>query len=67
MFPWRNALPPAETAATYAVGDIVRSESCSGTVVSVAESTMEVVWSDGDSPITYPIEAPYLRKAMPWE
>lgn len=68
MFPWCDA----QTAATYAVGDAVRNNyrppSC-GTVVSVdaAEATMGVKWDDGSSPITYPMDASYLRKKMPWE
>ena len=68
-------LVPAEPAPTpepagYAVGDTVYSDACRGTVVSVdaAEATMGIVWSDGDGgAITYPIDATYLRKAMPWE
>lgn len=55
--------------AGYAVGSTVYSGDCRGTVVTVGETTMGVVWSDSDDgkPITYPIDAPYLRGAMPWE
>lgn len=57
--------PTAQPA--YAVGDSVRSGDCKGTVAAVAEWTFEIVWEDGDSPITYPIDATYIRKVMPWE
>lgn len=65
VFPWGN--PPA--APGYAVGEPVYSGSCRGTVVSVDGDAglMQIVWSDGHHPITYPLEADYLRKAMPWE
>ena len=66
MYPWRDTPAATETPA-YAVGDAVYSGDCKGTVVAVGEITMDVIWSDGDSPITYPIDAGYLRKAMPWE
>lgn len=56
-------------SAAYAVGDIVYSGTCRGTVVAVDEATMGIVWSDSDDgkPITYPIDASYLRKAFPWQ
>lgn len=65
MYPWGNA--PAATA--YAVGSTVRSGECCGTVVTVDtdKATMGIVWSDGDSPIMYPMDAPYLRRGLPWE
>lgn len=74
MFPWSDAREPA--APAYAVGDPICSadtgpaDTCRGCVVSVdaEQATMGVVWSDGDGgAITYPIDATYLRKAMPWE
>lgn len=66
MHPWRDA----PTTAAYAVGDVVCSGDCRGVVVAVDadKATMGVVWSDGDEyPITYPMDASYLRKRMPWE
>lgn len=71
MFPWCHSQafePQAEPA--YAVGDTVCSGDCRGTVVTVdaEKTTMGIVWSDGDEyPITYPMDASYLRKKMPWE
>lgn len=55
---------------SYAVGDRVRSGDQLGTVVSVGGDdypTISVEWSKDQRPITYPADAPYLRKAMPWE
>ena len=53
----------------FAVGERVYSGDSPqpGTVLSVdaAEGTLGVDWGEG--PITYPIDAPYLRKAWPWE
>lgn len=68
MYPWGNT-STAQAAATHAVGNVVYSGACRGTVVSVDGDTMEIIWddSDNDSTIRYPIDAPYLRKAMPWE
>lgn len=69
MFPWGDA-PNTNDAPGYAVGNAVYSGKCRGTVVSVdtATATMGIVWSDGDGgAITYPIDADYLRKALPWE
>lgn len=76
MYPWSNA--PA--APAYAVGDQVRSGDNPepGTVVSVdaVAGTIRVLWRDVSlehdcAPetlaITYPIDAPYLRKKLPWE
>jgi hypothetical protein len=74
MFPWcdtqASAHAPEELSA-YAVGDAVYSGECRGTVVTVdaEKATMGVVWSDSDDgkPITYPMDASYLRRKMPWE
>jgi hypothetical protein len=69
MFPWCD--PSEHDEPAYAVGDTVYSGDCRGTVVAVDEdkATMGVVWSDSDDgkPITYPIDASYLRKKMPWD
>ncbi len=59
--------PAATKAATYAVGDTVYSGDCRGAVVSMDGDTMEIIWSDGEGAITYPIDAEFLRKAFPWE
>jgi len=70
MFPWGDtpAEIPGPDAPAYAVGDAVYSGDCRGTVVSVDADTIAIVWSDGDGgAIIYPVEASYLRKAMPWE
>lgn len=74
MFPWSDT-PGA--APTYAVGATVYSGEWRGTVVSVdrEHGTIDVVWSDasvewdfeGSGAITYPADAGYLRKALPWE
>lgn len=55
--------------AGYAVGDKVYSGTCRGTVTSMDEekTTMGVTWSDGDGEITYPTDAQFLRRGMPWE
>jgi len=69
VFPWSDA--PA--AAPYAVGDRVVSGNVGdlGTVVSVdcEHNTISVAWDCGDryGEITYPADATFLRKAMPWE
>lgn len=67
VFPWSD--PPA--ASDYAVGDAIYSGDCRGTVVhvsTVVAPLISVVWSDGDGgEIIYPMNATYLRKAMPWE
>lgn len=69
----RDTLPPwcdTPAAPLYAVGDAIASgDNSRGTVAAVdaATGTMEVKWSDGDSAITYPIDATYLRKVLPWE
>lgn len=69
MFPWSNAPADEHHTPAYAVGAKVLSGSFRGTVVSVDEATMGVVWDDSDDgkPITYPVDAAYLRAAMPWE
>lgn len=60
----------APTETRFAVGDVVMSDpdGAPGAVVEVTETTLGVVWSDGDGgKIIYPMDATYLRKAMPWE
>lgn len=69
MYPWGDA-PATNEPAAFAVGDRVFSEDTAGRVVSVdaEQATMGVVWSDGGGGvITYPLDATYLRKGMPWE
>lgn len=67
VFPWSD--PPA--APRFSVGDVVYSGECRGTVVSVDATAglISVEWSDSrdGGAIVYPMEADYLRKAMPWE
>lgn len=64
MPPWGYAPEPPACA----VGDIIFSGEYRGRVVSVGADAIGVVWSDGDGgTIVYPADAPYLRKAMPWE
>lgn len=76
VFPWSDTPP----AVTYAVGDTVYSGNSPdpGRVVSVdaKQGTMGIVWGDANMEldcdpsalaITYPVDATYLRKAMPWE
>lgn len=67
MYPWGH--PPAESIPAYAVGEPIYSGNHRGTVVSVdaGAATMGIIWCDGDSAINYPIDASYLRKALPWE
>lgn len=67
MYPWGDAPADEHDTPAYAVGETVYSGSHPGTVVSVGETTMGIIWCDGDSAITYPMDAPYLRKALPWE
>lgn len=67
VFPWGYAHGPFWTAL-----EIVYSGNCRGTVVSVdtASATMAVLWDDNGGrygEITYPLDADYLRKGMPWE
>jgi hypothetical protein len=71
MFPWGDA---SETdphhVPRYAVGDTIFSGDCRGKVVHVSTVVgrlISVVWDDGDGEIVYPMDAPYLRPAMPWE
>lgn len=68
MFPWCHSYASTQTAS-YAVGDAVYSGECRGTVVAVDadKATMGVIWNDGDSEITYPMDASYLRKGLPWQ
>lgn len=66
----RTGVPTEDVQATYAVGDTVCSGDQRGTVVSLGGdeyATISVVWNVGDKPIVYPADAPYLRKAFPWE
>lgn len=69
MFPWGDA--PAENKKhAYAVGDAIYSGNCRGRVTQVSTVVaplISVVWDDGDGEIIYPMDAPYLRKGMPWE
>lgn len=71
VFPWSYA-PPFETD-THAVGDTVYSGSSRGTVVhvsTVVAPLVSVEWDDGKDKygaIVYPMNAPFLRKAFPWE
>ena len=55
----------------FAVGDVIFSGSSPepGTVVAVDadQVTMAVKWRDVGGPILYPLDATFLRKAMPWE
>lgn len=73
MFPWSDApveVPRSDDA--FRVDVVVYSGDCRGSVVSVDESenAMGVIWDDsGDryGVITYPLNATYLRKGLPWE
>lgn len=68
VFPWCN--PPTAEPFPYAVGNAVWSGDDQGRVVSVDEAsrTISVAWWDGDGTgITYPADAGYLRKGLPWE
>lgn len=42
-------------------------DNCPGTVVSVGERTVTVQWSDGASPVVYPLDTIMIRSAYPWE
>jgi hypothetical protein len=73
MFPWSDTPGPEATPA-YAVGNRVCNSykpPSYGTVVSVDDenATMGVKWDDGSYPITYPMDATYLKKEerFPWE
>lgn len=71
MYPWGNP-PAAHHVPAYAVGDTIFSGTCRGTVThvsTVVARLISVVWSDSDDgkEIIYPMDAPYLRKGMPWE
>lgn len=73
MYPWSDAFKadPEHHTPAYAVGDAIYSGTCRGRVASVSTVVgrlIAVVWEDGDGgEIIYPMDAPYLRKAMPWE
>ena len=61
MYPWGDA-----QATAHAVGDTVLSGKCRGTVVSVDGDRMQILWDDAKyGPVTYPVEAEYITKAMP--
>jgi thioredoxin reductase len=67
-----SRIPATQTSVptVYAVGDVVFSGAERGTVEAVGGDeypTISVVWSEGQKAITYPADAPYLRKGMPWE
>lgn len=67
MPPWGDT--PQQ--APYAVGDGIYSGKSRGIVTQVSTVVaplVAVVWSDGDGgEIIYPMNATYLRKALPWE
>lgn len=70
----RNTVPPwgdASAVATpvYAVGDRVTNGTDFGAVTALDpdEATMGVTWEGETCFIVYPLDATYLRKAMPWE
>lgn len=68
---WRNAEHDVSTAIpAYAVGDTVCSGDQRGTVHALGGDeypNISVVWNVNGRPITYPADAPYLRKLFPWE
>lgn len=62
----------APTETNFTVDDEVYSgdSPSSGRVVSVdcVARTFEIKWADGDGgAITYPLDATYIRKKLPWE
>ena len=71
MFPWSN--PQRAETARFSVGDRVASDNgkSAGTVTQVSvvvAPIMAIVWDDGDGgEIIYPLDAPYIRRAYPWE
>lgn len=71
MFPWSDAPTDEHHVCKYAVGDAIYSHKCRGIVIKVSTVVgrlISVVWNDGDGgEIIYPMDAEYLRKAMPWE
>lgn len=74
MYPWGDTFEfdiQAHETPKYAVGDVLFSGDCRGTVTQVSTVVgrlISVVWSDGDGgEIIYPMDAAYLRKALPWE
>lgn len=68
---WSDAPDALPGQPAFAVGDIIFSGSSPepGTVVAVDadQVTMAVKWRDVGGPILYPLDAAFLRKAMPWE
>jgi hypothetical protein len=54
---------------TFEPGDVVYSGESRGIVVSVdvADAVFSVDWNENYGPITYPLDATFIRKAMPWE
>lgn len=70
MYPWSDAPTNPHHICKYAVGDAIYNGKCRGIVVKVStvvSRLISVVWEDGDGEIIYPMDAEYLRKAMPWE
>lgn len=66
VFPWGDA----PTAPAWTVGEPIYSGDSRGTVVSVdpGRATISVEWVGGAyGAITYPADATFLRKKMPWE
>lgn len=57
--------------AAHAVGErVVAADGARGTVVSVSTVVAPLVvveWDDNPGEIIYPMNAPQVRKAMPWE
>ena len=68
---WSDPPSPFSGQPAFAVGGVIFSGTSPepGTVLSVdaAEGTMAVKWRDVGGAITYPTDADYLRRAMPWE
>lgn len=70
VFPWRDAHGTLGTTHRWGVGSAIYSGSSRGTVISVdaKNGVMAIQWDDGSyGPITYPLEADYLRGPLPWE
>lgn len=66
------ALRETESTGRFAVGDTVLNSyvpPSRGTITAVDETarTVGIDWLEGYGPIVYPMDAHYLRKAMPWE
>jgi len=70
----RDSLPPwgNTQASRFTMGDRIFSGASRGKVADVDTSgtyaLISVVWDDGNGgEIVYPMDADYLRKALPWE